>query len=181
MTALATSADVEAQLGRSLTSEESARIGALLDRASAQARRVTGRAFTAGDYTVTRTVRDGKVSLGETVDEVTAVRAINQYDGTTETLDTDSWTVRGNVVYGLSYWCEVEVDFTVTADVPADLVAEVAALAGAWLETPTTNVESETTGPFTVRYKDGSSATASSTELFRTFAAPRLGVISIFP
>lgn len=46
MAALAADTDIEARLGRALTSAEDARVGALLDDASARVRRYTGQTFT---------------------------------------------------------------------------------------------------------------------------------------
>ena len=60
MAALATSADVEAQLGRSLTSDEEERVDSLLNWASQVARRASRRQFSAGTYTVARQVRRGR-------------------------------------------------------------------------------------------------------------------------
>jgi hypothetical protein len=177
--ALATSADVEAQLGRSLTSDEEERVDALLNAASVRARSRTGRQFTAGDYTVERSVDfRGRVRLPETVDSVSEVRAVYN-DGTTEVIDEDAWTLRGNTIYNLTYWCRVEVDYTVSADIPDDIIAAVAAIAASGLSMSADGVQSETIGGFTIRYRDGSTALTTEAEVFRLYAAPSLGPIDL--
>lgn len=171
MTALATSADVEAQLGRSMTSAEEERVEAVLRAASVRARIRTGRNFTPGDYTSERSVRRGRVTLPEAVATVTEVRGVYS-DGTTQVIDSDAWTLRRNTLYGLTCWCLVEIDYTVSADVPEEIVDAVAAIAATRLENPSAGgaAESETVGPFTIRYRDGSTALVTESEVFARWA-----------
>lgn len=179
MAALATSADVEAQLGRSLTSDEEERVDALLRSASARARIRTRRNFTPGTYTVTRKVDyKGRVRLPETVASVTSVSAVYS-DGTDDELDEDAWTLRGNVLYGLGYWCEVEVTYVVSEDVPEEIVDAVAAIVANGIGTSDPGVQSETIGGFTIRYRDGTTAVTTEAEIFDRWAAPSLGPIDL--
>ena len=60
---LATSADVVAALGRALTSDESARVGAILDQASEAFRRRSGQKFTASTNVVRLKVDGGRIYL----------------------------------------------------------------------------------------------------------------------
>lgn len=99
MAALATVADLEARLARSLTAEETTRADALLDGASARVRSYTGQTFTQATTTDRLRVRSGAVRLPQRpVTDVTAVADMNTNDV------THTWH-NGDVVY-------------VTADVP---------------------------------------------------------------
>lgn len=60
---LASTVDVAAALGRALTSEESARVGAILDKASEAFRKRSGQLFTAGSSSVRLKVDGGRVYL----------------------------------------------------------------------------------------------------------------------
>lgn len=125
MTALATSTDVEAALGRTLTTAESARVGSLLDKASALVRAESGRLLEAGTYTVKRRVRGGKVVL----DDPTTVSEVVRVDGGgTETALT-GYTLRGSTLYGLGCDRWVEVTYVSAGDVADELVTVTAALA----------------------------------------------------
>lgn len=125
MVALAAQADVETELGRVLTSAEAAKVAAALDSASDYVRAETGRKWEAGTYTVARRPRDGKVSLDApaTVTGIVAVDALGA--ATTVT----GYTLRGSTVYGLGYAERVEITYTTTGAVPADLRRVVAAMA----------------------------------------------------
>ena len=85
---LATSADVVAALGRALTSEETAKVGAILDKASELFRRRSGQQFTAGTSTSRIRNRSGIVSLPQR--PVTAVSAVVADDGTAVSYDWDA-------------------------------------------------------------------------------------------
>jgi hypothetical protein len=63
VTKLASSADVVAALGRNLTTSETARVDAILDKASELFRREAGQTFTAGSSTNRLQVRLGEVWL----------------------------------------------------------------------------------------------------------------------
>ncbi|MET0716407.1 MAG: hypothetical protein ABWY57_15990 [Mycetocola sp.] len=62
---LASSSDVAAQLGRALTSEETARVDALLEKASGLFRKRSGQTFTPGQSLVRLKVNGGLVRLPE--------------------------------------------------------------------------------------------------------------------
>lgn len=71
---LATTADLEARLGRSLTADEAARATAVLDDVSAAIQSYTGQRFSRGTYRVRSRVRRGAVRLSQRpVHDVTAV------------------------------------------------------------------------------------------------------------
>lgn len=78
MTTLATADDVEARLGRSLTTAEEERVDALLADASASIRSYTGQQFTQATTTDRFRVRRGSVTLPQrpvaSIDSVTDVR-----------------------------------------------------------------------------------------------------------
>ncbi|TFD58018.1 hypothetical protein E3T43_07145 [Cryobacterium sp. Hh7] len=76
---LATSEDVEAALGRSLTASEAPRVGVILDKASELFRDRSGQQFTAGRSTRRFKVNGGKVRL--TQRPVTAVVSVTDDDG----------------------------------------------------------------------------------------------------
>lgn len=156
MTALATSSDVAAALGRALTTEESARVANLLTLASSAVSNEAGYRFLPGNYTVERAVRSRKVRLPAKVATVTSVTAIDPCDGSSTAVAAEDYTLRGSTLYRLSaLW--VAVAFTVTDSVPTEIVAMVAGIvASSITSTPLANVASETAGPFTTSYVDSS-------------------------
>lgn len=79
VTQLASTADVVAALGRELTSDEFARVGAILDKASELFRRRSGQQFTEGTSEVRLKVNGGKVFLPQR--PVTAVTSVVDDDG----------------------------------------------------------------------------------------------------
>lgn len=137
MTALAASTDVEAVLGRTLTANESAKVDAALDKASALVRSETGRLFESGSHTVRRRIREGRVKL----DDATAVTEVVSVDddGNADTLA--DYAFRSPYIYGLGgyasqnrfsgYGCFawVEVTYTSAGTVPDELVTVVASMA----------------------------------------------------
>lgn len=149
MTAFATSDDVEAALGRTLTDGELERVDGLLELASGQVFAETGYYFAPGTYTIGRPARVSKLKIPANVNAVTSVKEIDQCDGT-ETLLTagTDYVRRGSVLYGLrAAWAEIL--FVVTAAVPTEIVALVAGMVATTLDTPGANVASDTAGPFT--------------------------------
>lgn len=71
---LASQEDVEASMGRDLTSAEEGRVGAILDKLSELFRRESGQTFTAGTSTVRLKVNGGRVYLPQRpVDTVSSV------------------------------------------------------------------------------------------------------------
>lgn len=181
MTALAASEDVEAVLGRTLTADESARIGAILDAASAAVREATGRKYEAGTHTVRRKVRGGKVRLDApaTVTDVVEVDC----DGNETTLT--GHTLRDDTVYGLGCAGWVEVTYTTLGDVPDDLVAVVASMAARDLTTATPSGATGytiTKGPFTesATFDSPTEAiepTPAEARVIRRYALPKPGVL----
>jgi len=79
VTQLASQADVEAALGRDLTSDEASRVDAILDKASELFRRRSGQDFTVGSSQVRLRVSDGKVYLPQR--PVIAVTEVIDDDG----------------------------------------------------------------------------------------------------
>lgn len=184
MAALASQSDVEASLGRSLTSTEETRVDRLLAGASLLARQIARRPFEAGDYSVGRIVRGNTVRIPE-AGTVTEVRAID-CEGVVTTLvaDTD-YTARGKVIYGLRCYRDVEIDYTATADIPADVVGAVADMVADVYTAPApADVQSQTAGPFSVSYRtDAGTVVADGValETLRAYAAPKHGAIVMRP
>jgi hypothetical protein len=79
VTQLATSADVVAALGRALTSAETARVGAILDKASELFRRASGQRFTAGTSDVRLRAVGEHIYL--TQHPVVSVQSVDDMDG----------------------------------------------------------------------------------------------------
>jgi len=155
MTALAVAADVATAIGRPLVAgAETNRAELLLLLASAEVETETGYKFVPTTYTITR-IPDGRkqIVIPAAVASVQAVREINQSDGTSTTLAlTTDYTVRGKVIY-MQRACEViEIDFTVSAAVPTEIVKLVAGMVARTLAGPPTGIQSETAGPFTKNY-----------------------------
>ena len=155
MTALAVAADVATAIGRPLTAgDETSRATALLLLASAEVEIETGYKFSPTTYTITRLASGcNQIVIPANVASVQAIRDINQSNGTPTTLVlTTDYTVRGKVIY-MQRTCEViEIDFTVTAAVPTEIVKLVAGMVARTLAGPATGVQSETAGPFTKSY-----------------------------
>lgn len=148
MTALATSTDVVADLGRALTAAESAKVGAALDKASALVRAETGRFYEADTFTVRRKVSGGKVTL----DDPTSVTTVTEVDCDGNATNLSGYTLRGATVYGLGCDRWVEVEYDCAGTIPAALVTVVAAMAGRSITASAPEgVESYTVtrGPFT--------------------------------
>jgi hypothetical protein len=177
MTALATSEDVEAAIGRTLTADEITRADEnLIPLASAYVQDWTGFRFAPGEYTVGRLARHGRVVLPASVATVDEVREIDQCDGsvTTLTLTTD-YTVRGRTVYGLGS-AFVEVDFTVTDAVPVEIVALVAGIAAGSLAGPPVGASQESAGPFSISYVNSSGRvflSVSDKAILRRYKQPK--------
>ncbi len=151
--ALATSDDVALALGRPLSADESTKVDSVLTLVSAAILSATGFRFEAGNYTISRFPRGGRVRVPAVDPTVTAVADVDDYDGT-ETAVTD-YAQRGATLYGLGYG-RVAIDFTAAADVPADIVALVASMVAGQFSGPPVGIASEMTGPFQVSYVDNS-------------------------
>jgi hypothetical protein len=86
LTPLATAADIEARLGRSLSADETGRVEALLVDASAAVRGYTRRSFTTGTSTVRLRARGGQLRLPQRpVSSVTSVKWVANGVATTVT------------------------------------------------------------------------------------------------
>jgi hypothetical protein len=170
MTVYATNADVESALGRSLTVSENLHVNALLILASALIDVETnGYKFAPGSYTVGRNVRNRKVVLPATIATVDAVRRINQLYGTVTTLALNAnYTLHARTLYVLSVlssdsqfhgsdaeylynrFIYVEVDFTVTAPIPVEIVALVAGMVASTLSDPALAAANAISGSYPV-------------------------------
>jgi len=183
VTALATSDDVEAVLGRTLTAEESAKVGAALDKASALVRAETGRFFEADTYTVRRKVRDRKVA---SLDDPTSVSEVVAVDGDGNETAVTGYTLRNGVLYGLGCDRWVEITYVSAGDVPSEIVTEVAALAAANITASAPEgAESYTVtrGPFSesasfAEATDSLAPTPSSLAVIRKYALRLTGPVS---
>ena len=158
MAPLATTADVEDRLGRSLTSAETDRIDGLLADASATVRTYTGQQFTKATTTDKLRIRRGVIRLPQLpVEEVTAVVDANgnaiayTFDG------IDRLQVGTNVLDSFSFvpWRTPLNVLTVTYehgydDIPDDIVAVVCSIASRSLGVNPTAaaVTQEAVGPF---------------------------------
>lgn len=145
---LASITDVQAALGRNLTSDETAKVGALLDKASELFRWRSGQQFTAGTSTVRVRNRSGIVTLMQR--PVTAVVSVTDDDGGVLEFDWDS----GAQFHVSSTSKYVTVTYSYGGAVP-DLVrltvAEIAKKVLMISPNAQTGMTSsmETTGPFT--------------------------------
>lgn len=172
MSALASQADLEARLGRDLTTAEESRVRALLDDASALVRAYTGQSFTvvADDQIVLRAA-SGQITLPERpVTAVTQVVAVGGSEALPDFTVAD-WlfdgidTIRvgdGACIINLpEAWSDEDGypgTYRVTyshgyAAVPADVLSVVCGMALRPLTTPTTagGVVSETIGSYSYR------------------------------
>ncbi len=153
MAALATRPDVEVDIGRALTAEESSRVERVLDRASAYVRAQTGRRYQAGATTVRRRVRDGRIVL----DDPTSVQAVREVNTGVAATTLIGWILDGDAVLGLD-GCWVEVDYTSAGDVPTEIRDVTAALAGRLLTAPALGLSARQAGPLLEQYRTVSDA-----------------------
>jgi hypothetical protein len=182
MTALATSADVVADLGRALTTIEAAKVASALDKASALIRDETRRLFEADTFVVRRKVRDGKVVL-DNPESVNSVVEVSE-DGSESTLT--GYVLRGSVLYGLGCDKWVEIDYDSVGSVPDELVTITAAIAARNITTTAPEgAESYTVtrGPFSESASfseatDSASALPSEMKVIRKYALARSGPVS---
>ena len=158
MAALATEADLEARLGRSLSGDELTQAIALLDDASATVRVYTGRNFEEAEVTQRLRVVDGKVRLPQS--PVTAVASVESVDGAAVDF---TWHHGGTVFLNggvLNAWdyegrsrtpAYVDVTYTAgTATIPEAIVAVVCSIAKRALEVPaaSSGLTSESIGSY---------------------------------
>lgn len=171
METLASAGDVALALGLedefAFSDSQRRRVDGLLERVSRRFRIEAERPFTPGTETVRLLAVAGKVRLPEQVTDVTSVTASRG----TETLDLDY------VLEGQTLVCEyagcpvptgvsVTVTYTHSAEVPAAVVADVAAIVARHLsvEADEAKVVSETAGPYTTRYAEWVGSTGLFTE-----------------
>lgn len=175
MTAYATTDDLEALLGRSLTSTESDRVDALLAAASARfTAEAGGRVFGTGTATMILRVEDGCVQLPQRpVTAVTSVKQVNT-DGTVGAA-IGTWAWDGLWTVTVSDWWQVQINAPALAEddwsgtvevewaygdaaVPEDVKWAVASMVGRALTTASagSGIESETIGAYS--YRLGSAA-----------------------
>ena len=156
MAALATVADLEARLGRTLTGDEANRAEALLDDVSAVVRSYTGQQFEAGTSTVRVRSRRGRLRLPQS--PVTALTTVADMAGSS--LDVTSW-YGGNVLVLPDGWYDVTYNHGYAA-VPDDVKAVVCNMAGRAFGQPadTTGLQSESVGGYS--YSVGVAAAAGA-------------------
>lgn len=183
MTALAVKADVEAELGRTLTDAEEAKLDAALGAASRSVRRVTGRRYEAGTFTVRRRAFEGKVYLDQPVSVASVATDWDATALTGWTFDSVDDSVRGIC----RRW--VRVTYTATGDIPADVVEVCAALAARRLTSSVPQGATSyttTRGPFSDSASfdhptDSVEPTAEELRMLSQFALPRNGPLTLGP
>lgn len=148
--ALATIADVEARLGRSLTAAEYSKAAAYLDDASALFVQRAVQKFEVSESTVRLFPRDGVVRLVQR--PVIDVVSVKDIDGN----DIDfTWDGRQSI-YDLGDFRGVVVNYEHgSADIPADVVAVVAGMVARTLSISpdaAAGVQQQTVGPFSQSY-----------------------------
>lgn len=155
MAALATVADLEARLGRSLDADETTRAEALLDGASARVRSYTGQQFSQASDTVRLRVRSGRIVLPQR--PATAVAGIDDMDGNALEF---TWHAGQTITLGTIDRFDLEpyssdrwVDVTYTAGyatVPDDVVEVVCSmvLRAFGVDAATTGFSSESIGNY---------------------------------
>jgi hypothetical protein len=182
MTALATSTDVEAVIGRTLTAAEDAQIESALDAASAAVREATGRKYEAGTFTVRRKVRNGSVDL----DAPATVTGINDIDSNGTATAVTGYTLRGSTVYNVA-GCNVEVTYTSAGLVPDEVVKVCAEMAAHKLSSEVPDGAtwwSVTKGPFTesatfAAASDAGKPTYAHSKILRRYALARSAGLSM--
>lgn len=146
-TPLASTDDVEAMLGRDLTSSEAGQVGALLEQASALFRKAAGRDFTPGRFKNRLKVNGGEVRLPNS--PVTVVHSVTDDDGN----PIDYTTYGSTLTTPLRSHRFVRVDYEGGGDIPELVTTTVAGMVARLF-----NVDArakagmsqfqETTGPF---------------------------------
>lgn len=174
MDPLASADDVAHALGledaAALSAAQTARVDGLLLRASRDYRREAERIFTPGTTTVRLLTVGGMVRLSEPADSVGSVEVSDCGDW----VEVDEFTVDGQLVSVrhrgrlLASGVAVKVTYTHTADVPAEVAADVAGIVARHLTVEPGSSESMATdmavGPFRVKYAGWTSATSLLTE-----------------
>lgn len=148
---LASSADVVEALGRALTSDEQARVGAILDKASELFRNRSGQQFTAGTSLVRLKVTADYVDLPQR--PVVSVESVTQDVAGGATISHDLFQSR-LTLHGVHAGTMVRVAYTHGGEVPDLVRLTIADVARKVLLIDPNAVTgrsqfSETTGPFT--------------------------------
>jgi len=164
---LASSADVVAALGRDLTSDESARVGAILDKASELFRHRSGQQFTAGTSLVRLKVTADYVDLPQR--PVVSVQSVTQDVAGGATISHDLFQSR-LTLHGVHAGTMVRVAYTHGGAIPdlvrltfADVAKKILSI-DARAATGLTQF-SETNGPFTEQYTYATWAQGGETRL----------------
>ena len=148
--ALATIADVEARLGRSLTVGEESKATAWLDDASALFVQRAIQKFEVGSSRVRLFPRDGVVRLVQR--PVIEVVSVTDLDGVEIDFTYDGF----QSIYELGSYTPVIVEYDHgSEDIPADVVAVVAGMVVRTLQIPAdavAGVQQQTVGPFSQSY-----------------------------
>lgn len=148
--ALATIADVEARLGRSLTAAEYSKAAAYLDDASALFIQRAVQKFEVGESTVRLFPKDGIVRLVQR--PVIEVSEVKDIDG----VEIDFTWDGHQSLYDLGAYTPVTVTYSHgSADIPADVVAVVAGMVARTLSISpdaAAGVQQQTVGPFSQSY-----------------------------
>ena len=159
-TPLATQAQVESNLGRSLfDAAEISRCTSLILEASALIGQWTNYSFVPGAYTFSEQVADSnQVTIpADVTSTVGAVRSTNEDDGTFKLLilGTD-YNYRNKKVYLLCQADRVEIDYTVTAAIPTEVSNLCAAIVARSLAGSPVGATAESVGPYHVTYSNPS-------------------------
>lgn len=148
--ALATIADVEARLGRSLTSGETSKATAWLTDASSMFVNVAVQKFDVGESTIRLFPNDGIVRLVQR--PVISVVSVKDIDGV-----TIDYTFDGHQsLYDLGAYTPVVVNYEHgSATIPDDVVATVAGMVVRTLQVPAdaaAGIQQQSVGPFSQSY-----------------------------
>tara|TARA_R100001460_G_scaffold2077_8_gene7104 strand:- start:1235 stop:1840 length:606 start_codon:yes stop_codon:yes gene_type:complete len=148
--ALATIADIEARLGRSLTSTETTKATAWLSDASAIFVQRAVQQFEVGNSVVRLFPRDGIVRLVQR--PVITVNSVTDLDGNTIDFTYDGF----QSLYELGSITPVKVDYDHgSATIPDDVVAVVAGMVVRTLQIPSdaaAGIQQQSVGPFSQSY-----------------------------
>lgn len=148
--ALATIADVEARLGRSLTAGETTKANAWLNDASAMFVQRAVQKFEISESTVRLFPRDGVVRLVQR--PVIDIVSVKDIDGTEIDYTYDGF----QSIYELGLYSPVIVNYEHgSADIPDDVVAVVAGMVVRTLQIPAdaaAGIQQQSVGPFSQSY-----------------------------
>lgn len=180
--ALATIADVEARLGRVLTTDEVAKATAWLDDASALFVNKSQQKFEPGESTVQAFAKDGVVRLLQR--PVTAIVSVEDVDGASVAYEWDGFQALFNVYSRLPLKVVYEHG---SATIPEPVVAVVAGMVARTLSIApdaASGITKQTTGPFTQEYASwavGSQVMLSPAELAvaNSYRQKQIGTASI--